>query len=264
LKCEELTTGALQRELEKMSKRTQEESIVIGLLAPRLTPELFAERFLEPLTNAIPKLEPSHWGLYEPISNPYTGWHDAIHWDYAFLWRRKYAVKCNGSVFLGNRRAHGNIVLEARHEGDISERLKEFVESSAISLDAAFAYLHCVTDMESDGPTSDYDRWYPLSIGVTTHDLRKGIPELPWLTIFGPEYRSMIGEDTLGNLSAASSRALGPLHWEITVSNRLDDVIIDYARFFSERETIKREIGLKYFYRYDEIAAKKCAPEFGL
>lgn len=230
----------------------------------RLTSESFAHHFLKELAKAVPNIEPTHCGWHEPVSKPYKGWEDAMQWDFSFLWRVKNASKCEGTAFSGNQRSHGFIAMSLAYDHCSPECLQQFLESSAIRMEASFAYMHCVTDMESEGPFSDYDRWYPLSIGVTTHDLRKGIPELPWLTIFGGEYRSMIGDDALREVSAASSRASGSSHWILTVTERLEDVLLSYDRFSSQREAIKREIGVKYFYGSHANTGKVCVPEFVL
>jgi hypothetical protein len=238
------------------------ERLVTSFNIAGLTAQRFADIFLGKLIEALPEAAPSMYGFEEPLENKFTGLNDARDWDYVFIWRSDGRLNCEGTAFLGNRNTHGKITVSLEYRNSIVERLKNCVKDLAVRLNTAFAYMHSVTANESDGPNSQYDRWYPLSMGVTTHDLRKGIPELAWLTVLGRDYRQMLSDELLGGIAAATSQALSSDHWELTVTDSLSDLFERYDYFEKRREAVKHELGSQLFQGYDDTAPRKRIPEF--
>ena len=82
------------------------------------------------------------------------------------------------------------------------------------------------------------DLLYPLSIGLNTRDLRKGIPLLPWATVFGAPYINLLGVDTFLRVPAQSVVQLSAEQVYIQVTESMHDIHENFDNFARKRAAI--------------------------
>ena len=91
-------------------------------------------------------------------------------------------------------------------------------------------------------------------------DVRRALPGLFWLNVFGPPYVNLIGRDTLGSVPTAVT------HRGATVVAELYPTPADFATEAGRRarERALAHIGGKYFYDRHAPDRQTSAPDFGL
>jgi hypothetical protein len=212
------------------------DRIVLGVLTPEdLERSAPAERFLRLLVSEFPDFSPEFHGNLEPVRVPFTTVEECISkWSVPFLWRRKRPA-VEGAIWPGSGTTA--IYVGAGVRGWESDRLEAFARSMCELLHPDFAYVHLMTEAERD--REPYDLWYPIDIGITPHDLKKGIPNLCWLTVFGPPFvervraaASLLTDGALPAADANSERIV------VRVTPTVEGVR-EYSSFQAQRSAIK-------------------------
>lgn len=241
------------------------ERLVVGLLTPRsLDDAASAVRFLELLTRTAPDLSPEFYGNFEPVATPFHAIEAVVaSWKPPFLWKRRTGAKADGAVWFGNPGNHSAMYVRAKAGRQPEEQAVTLVQAGATALSADFAYVHLLTGVETKSPRVSYDMWYPIDIGVTSHDLRKGIPNVCWAMVLGPPYVRMIGRDRLLSTPCFGSKALSDEHVYLQVTATIEDLRRDFEGFEELRQRLKEEIGEEVFARV-ELGSASAVPDFEL
>lgn len=153
-------------------------------------------RFLELLQEASPELSPERYSSSEPINRVFDPANvDEVlqTWGNSFLWKRT-RPKVFGQFLSGWAMVHDAVYLSVGAE--------HFDVELLISLACAFHgqwpldFAYSVLPTEED--LSDLNHYQacvePLAQGLTSEDLKKGLPSLPWGTFLGEPYLELFGE----------------------------------------------------------------------
>jgi hypothetical protein len=204
---------------------------------------------------------PSHFGNDEQTldrcsdnARALTMWADPV------LWRNEQ-TRAEGSVWFGRGAAHSCFYLRNRaplRNGDHHQRAwVELLADTCIALEADFGYLHLTTQSEL---AQNYAAAHAIDTGITTHDLRKGIPDLCWAMVFGPRYR--VVSERFRNLTGLAElreiQATGHVVVELTES--LFSIATDYEKFDAWRREVKARVGDDFLWHSG--GSRTWAPEF--
>lgn len=231
----------------------------LGVLTPKaLTSREEARLVLDLLCGIYPILTPERYGNTEPLrmvfdpSNP-EEFLDAISWS--VFWKRK-RPRVGGGIFPADGRVkeHGWITISIDAARVDVEELVRFVQVASSSLNADFAHLHMVTagDVPIGGTTETVARGPGKNahyyLGVTTHHLRKYLPDLYWATVFGPAYIEHFGRDRILSAPAPIVRELDGGLIYLQLSESPFDLETDFAEVDAVRQNIKRHLDNNSFF----------------
>lgn len=216
------------------------DRLVFGLLTPEsLEEHSVAVKYLSVLFSRMPAFAPDLYGHFEPVRHPFSSLEECLSdWAMPFLWRRR-RPRVEGAIWPSTDLS--TIYVSGSGDGWESALLESLARSLAEALPLDLAYFHLMTDKERD--SEPYDHWYPIDTGVTPHDLRKGIPNLCWLMVFGPSYAARIRAVADRVSSGVSVEELGHGRLALRLTKNLDDVR-DYAGFRLVRQAAKDALDL--------------------
>ncbi|MEJ2201098.1 MAG: hypothetical protein P8X63_08815, partial [Desulfuromonadaceae bacterium] len=83
---------------------------------------------------------------------------------------------------------------------------------------------------------------------VTTHDLRKYLPDLYWGSYFGKPYVEMFGRDLLGSAPVHQAKWFSEDGVFLQLSESPEDFLIDYEKMEARREAVKVHLGKDAFF----------------
>lgn len=216
-----------------------------------------AKKLLEIWIENLKSFIPQKFGNYEPLKNdfdPDNLFSVIDFWDYPFLVKRK-TPKMNGSIFMGGGKnpTHGwiHVILEFCQEQQ--EEVVNFVKKVAVAFDVEFAFIHLLTESEfhdryTNGIFSVRSGISLNTLSVTTHELKKGIPDIYWGTIFGKSYLRLFGESKFNTLpSFALVERLETGQYYVQVSEEISDLETDFHLVSRRRNDIKEHLNSNAF-----------------
>jgi len=220
-------------------------NITCGVLTPSDTSTIAHGKLILELLARHPWAAPTHLGNEEPIRELYTEVADGIrHWADPVLWKNK-SSKAEGSVWFGKGKKHSCLYLNAEPKQSIinQDLWISFLVDACDSLQADFGYIHLTTEQEMADPNILYDHTYAVDRGLTTHDLRKGIPNLSWAMIFGKVYQPLI--QRFGRASTLMKFKEMPTlnQFFVQLTSSIEEIRKDYQTFDAARRRLKEELG---------------------
>jgi hypothetical protein len=151
---------------------------------------------------------PENYGTGEPLRIPFDlnkciDELDDNIFPLIFFVRRNPKLKA--SIFYRKRQdirpTHSSlkISLSSKDKEIEQESMLSLLETLAVTFKADFAYAHIATelDVERGGTNDVVSHDYPDDMVVSTHQLRRSIPDLYWFTILGRPYCQLIGQSKL-------------------------------------------------------------------
>jgi hypothetical protein len=148
--------------------------------------------------------------------------------------------------------------------------IQSFLTDCAIEFGAHLAVAHILTEVEllekierlrtlpGTNPAYMVRRMEKLGVAETLHgmtvlqfltkNLRLNIPDLCWLTIFGPPYIQLFGRDKLLSTPAAEVRELGDQSVLVKVTADIPDTPEGWRVFKASRERCKTHLNSDAFY----------------
>jgi len=223
----------------------EHSNITCGILSPLdLSSSSHGSQVLE-LLSRYGWLIPTNIGNFEPIRGEYRGLADGLKaWKDPFLWKNT-ASKLKGSVWFGHGEQHSNLYLrlKPRRVSLIQDDLVNFLIEACGVLRADMGYIHLTTHSEMEDKSIPYEYSYAIDTGLTTHDLRKGIPNICRAMVFGIRYKSIA--ERFENASPLSKFCEIPAknQWFIQLSPSLDDLRVGYDTFSANRKKLIDEVG---------------------
>lgn len=155
-----------------------------------------------------PRYSPQKYNNYEPIRNTYD--RDKIDealelWDGLFLWRRSPRIL--GMANVSGWVHHSLSLSMSTSSFDLREIKRIFMEVGEL-FGTVMAYIYIGT--RDDAEDLDYycTHLEDYSQGMTTHQLREGLPGLCWVTLFGKPYQQLFG-GKLSDVPAYSVEEIG-------------------------------------------------------
>jgi hypothetical protein len=227
----------------------------LGLLTPRpLTSSDEGRHFLE-LLLAYRSLAPEKYGNYEPITQTFGP--DSVekivqNWVDPFLWSRG-KPRVEGNIWLGKNLRHSSIYISASAETKTAEDLLAFGKTAATQLAADFGYINVFSSGDAERPDVQATVM-PFRQGITTHDLRKCIPDVPWVLILGAPYLELIDRSNILNAPAFVTEQLSTNAALIQLTSIADSLKNDRVSLESRRAAVKQH--LKLFCGTESVAPK--------
>lgn len=235
--------------------------VVINILTPsKLEEKEEGKQLLQEWCLHAPHYAPERYGGYEPIRTPFdpTNIDAALsEWDFCFLVTRR-KPRMTGAIFMGTHKRiprHGWITMTCAYKPDLFPHLRQFFNAVSTAFEAEFAFMH-LTPRNED-----------LSLSITTHQLRQGIPDLYWLTLFGKPYVTLFGRDRILSSPGAVVEELTRDLFSIQLSEDIRDVARKPDELFETARQIKRhlnnnaffdrELGLDYPYNIPEFSLRQ-------
>lgn len=223
-------------------------TVELGVLTPAsLSSRDAGEALLRRIVEAAPSVSPERYGNCEPIRMPFdVGQLDRVleSWRDPFLWRRS-RPRTWGSVNLGKGLRHSDIYISSQIRQQVMKDLLCLVEGLARETQADFAYVHGKI-REDPAMTNAVPSF---GGGLTTHELRRGLPGLCWVTIFGAPYVELFGRDRLLQSPAYVVREIDDGHVYIQLSEDIADLTERYVEVDAVREKIKRHLDCNAFFQ---------------
>jgi hypothetical protein len=197
--------------------------VTFQVLTPRpLTRKEDGRRFLDLWLELLPEYAPQRYSLVEPIRTPFDPERiDEVlgMWTNQLLFVRKQPHAL-AHVFM--RSYHHELLADIPIRFEIpnfrQDPVIRFLEALSVEFSADFALIHGVTE---EVPNRH-------DFFVTEHQLKKSIPYLPWLTIFGPPYIELFGKERLLSTPAHKAKALDEQHVSIQLTPDIMDLVNHY------------------------------------
>jgi hypothetical protein len=139
--------------------------------------------------------------------------------------------------------------------------LAELARDLAVFLAADFASVYFRFEDEAHY-LKRYKAIYPFCVGPTTHDLKKSLPDLPWVTVFGPPYVLLLGAERIRTAPASVVECLGENHWYLQLSADPVEAQKQPAPYEAIRDAVKQYLGQEHFLDLEVPQAQRKAPPF--
>lgn len=226
--------------------------IVLGLLTSRpldLPDE--GSAFLRLLLTLPPRLFPERYGNSEPLKYSFDAQElDAVvgrAWRDPFLWGRR-RPRVEGSLWMGRGAQHSALHFRAPLAATSLAELKQFFFRAAEELRPDYGYIHAFADQEIDDAADPQATVMPFQRGLSSHDLRKCIPNLCVANFFGPPYVRLFGRERVLSCPASEIQPVGPDAIYLQVGGELGDVADQWKAFRVQREAVKAYLDVRAFF----------------
>jgi len=196
------------------------ENIYVEILTPQpLTSPEEGERVLRVWNSYLHSCLPDKVGNWEPVDQAFDlEERDAILglWRWPFL-AVKSKPRMDAQVFMrkGQLLQHATWLLCFDY-GDVDVReLTRFLQEASKMLEGDFGCLTLLTETEieagrKNGAVSALDkRATRFNFLVSSRDIRKCLPDVYWMTVFGAPYVKMFGRDQTALRASTQGRNLG-------------------------------------------------------
>jgi hypothetical protein len=192
-------------------------STFFEILSPLpLNREEDARRLIGLWAEIAPNILPDRAGTHEPLKQSFsiTDLEGLLEgWEYQVLFKRVSKPKLHSSVFVqyGPHRRHSSwtISIDDPQNLNLASVLK-LLDRASTEFSADFAFIHKPTKCDIEIGLASSSISYvstakrSISLFVTTHLLRKYIPDVYWVTVFGKPYVDLFSRERL--LSAPAYR----------------------------------------------------------
>ena len=222
---------------------------VFGFLSPKsLKTQKDGRKLIEAISSTIPDLLPSKYDDSEPIRRVFNlnQLDDALQlWGDGLLWST-LKPKSIGRYYASTPHGlHDAVYISI--EGDVSgEKLADLLKKVSSIYDVTIGYVHRIYDAEKKNIEYYKNHVMPFSQGLTTHDLRTGIPGICWAMYFGRPYLNLFGKDRLLSAPVYSAIKIEDGVY-LQVNSKITDPENNYEGFNNARERIKQHLNCSAF-----------------
>lgn len=216
------------------------------------------KKLLEIWVAELSSFIPDKVGNYEPLKKEFD--FEKIDsllsiWDFPFLLKRK-KPRMSGNIFIagGKVPTHGWIHIVLEFKQSQQNEIIDFVKKVSAVFDVDFAFIHLLTKEEF--PNSFKTGVFTFKndnsenvLSVTTHELRKSIPNLYWGTFFGSSYIRLFGEQKLCSLpDCCIVEKLDKELYYIQLSEKISDLETDFNLVNECRKKVKKHLDCDAFF----------------
>jgi hypothetical protein len=248
--------------------------LCIDILSPlSFSTQTNGRDFMNLFIKLLPELVPDVYGNYEPLKTKFDpenvdDFLDAL--DFPIYWKRKRSSDGTiGTIDYSLHRIHTRIVVRGNSNKVKQDKLIHFIQEASILLSTDFAYIHLVSKEEADRVMSDKrvysEMLYPLTLGLTTHELRKHLPDLCWITILGKPYIDLFGRERILSAPAFAVQELTKDIIYLQLTENISDVKSRYEEVNAINRAVKEHLNCNAFFDPDAPDGHKYnVPEFHL
>ena len=217
------------------------------------TSDVEKEQILRLLSDE-PLFVPDLWGYVEPLKSKFSAEEIPriiLGWTQNVFWKRKRSPKAEGSAWSdwSDWPKHGWLVLDGLNFHVAASSIVSFLERAANALVADFGVAHMVAPHEIESGQAS-KTVMDGNLGVTTHQLRKYIPDLYWVTVFGEPYVELFGKERLLSVPAYLVKELDYGGVWIQLCESPLEFVSDYERVNRSRQQAKEHLGLNAFFDF--------------
>jgi hypothetical protein len=207
-----------------------------------------------------PGFFPDRYGGYEPLRQEFSiaQLDEALKWwEHQFLLKRVASPKLESSIFMqyGPHRTHSSWKISLKKVREFDQRVFcNLLENSAGAYMADFGFIHKITESEIERGRENQSIAFLNSahtqktLFVTTHMLRKSIPDVYWMTIFGAPYVQLFSRDRLLSVPAYRVQELDNGSVLVQLTENLVDAAADEVAFEDIRSRVKYHLNSDAFY----------------
>jgi hypothetical protein len=228
------------------------------------------ERILDLWTSCIPEYLPDRYGNSEPIDRAFDlNQRDAIlsHLRWSFL-AVKDKPKMNSSIWMRspNKPLHSSWKLSFTFGEANVDRLISFLRAAAKELAADFCCLTLFTDSEIAFGRRNRSAWNldknatKFEFSIYSQFLQQCLPDVYWVTIFGPPYVEMFGSERIVSAPISQTEVIDQKLILMQLTPRLEDVR-DAMSFRDLKNRVKAHLGADAFYQPGQIGLAR-HPQF--
>lgn len=236
------------------------QDLNIGFLsANQLNVKSKGQEFLELLCTYLPAFTPKRYGAWEPldsnfdidnIEEPLQCWNNEY-----FIWK-SYRLACEGIASMDNKSIHSSINIIGKSKSVNCTQVINFFLKTAELIKPDFAFVHLFSDEELNTITERlhttlYDMSMPFRTSISTHELRKYIPNLCWGTIFGSPYIKLFSQKRLLSAPGLIVRELSEKAIYIQLSEKLTDLKSNYQSVNATRNKVKKHLNNNAFLDFE-------------
>jgi hypothetical protein len=233
----------------------------LEILSPLpLSREVDARNLIGLWADTAPNILPDRVGTHEPLKQKFSPNDLAgllAEWEHSVLFKRVAKPKSHSSIFMqyGPHKKHSSwtIALDDPKNSHLEELLK-LLERASIEFSADFAFVHkpLKLDIETglaSGAIAYLDTSKSrISLFVTTHLLRRYIPDIYWTTVFGDPYINLFSRARLLTAPAYRVRELANGSILIQLTEHLDESDEALRSYQTQKALVKRHLNCDAFF----------------
>lgn len=228
------------------------------------------DTILDLWTTYLPEYLPDRYGNSEPIDRVFDlSKREEIlaHFRWPFL-AVKEKPKLDTSIWMRSPKKHLHSSWKLSFtfgEGDVG-RLISFLRAAAQELEADFCCLTLFTDAEIDFGRRNRTAWNldkkatRFFFAIHSQFLQQCLPDVYWLTIFGPPYVEFFGKERIISAPVTQSEVIDQKMVLMQLTPRLEDVR-DAPKFRDLKSRIKTHLGADAFYQPGQVGQMR-HPQF--
>jgi hypothetical protein len=198
-----------------------------------------------------PGFFPDRAGIVEPLRKPFSLdlLDEALRdWEFMFILKRVASPKLEANVFMQygpHRDGHSNWTISLRRLRDFDQAVfSNLLRHAASAFIPDFGFIHHITEAEIKRKQDDTIGFLDSArseknLFVTTHDLKKYVPDVYWTTIFGAPYVKLFSREKLLSAPAHRVEELENGSVVLQLTPDLRDTVTDEAAFEGVRKAVK-------------------------
>ena len=176
-----------------------------------------------------------------------------VSWE-QFGWKRISKPKMLGSfspIYRGEvGTVHAGTSITADLTAPMQAALLHYMQVASVRYGADFAFMDSYHEAYRDFGVANDSATYG-SFYLTTHTLRRWLPDVFWGTVFGAPYVRLIGKQKLLTAPAYKVQELGDEMVYVQLSESLSDVHNDFAAMQQRRAKVKAHLDNNIFFNPD-------------
>jgi hypothetical protein len=211
-------------------------------------------RFIQAMRESIPGHLPCVCGIVEPFNIPFADesrvcqyWVDQLDWEDH---RRGISGGVSHGKYWHSSVLHYYDVLFPTDDDPLG-----FLKRTSLLFEVDFSY---VQPFDTSTPSAEDS----LLQGLTSHELQRFLPTIPWACCFGPAYVELITKERLKAVPFYHVEALSDSHMFCQSAGCALECLASDASYHAKREAIKATLGLELFFDPANPTAKKLVPRF--
>lgn len=240
----------IETNAETASKSTGRQVIEAVCREPKLVPQRlgYGETY-DADWSGVDDFVENHWAQESWIRDPYS------HAKYEFLtgpeWLRRSRPASSGKVVHKHTTTRGDALagrLSFDSKWDVSINFEHLFQEWLVAFPARIGMLHVFTGPELRKHQSEAESWFQT--GSFGGPMKPGLPNIGWAMVYGGEYRAEVDADAI-QAAGFPIEDFGQT-WLVRVTDRLADVVDDFAEFSRRRAELKALFQPGLFWMSDE------------
>lgn len=208
----------------------------------------------------VPSTFPSLFGVTEPLREKLN--FDCLNelrrfWHFSVYFKRSKFPRLHASIAIEDQlevsKNHSTLSAFVERTAELDTLLGNFITASAVGLDCHFGYVHRVNESEAKFglETNSTSRYVPdgefRTLTIFSPQLKRGIPNLFWITILGKPYVELIGREKIDSCPVKNVQWLTEHIVLLQLTDSVDDSFEKEAEFEYIRLKAKEHLGIRFF-----------------